>query len=84
MTARRITLRIDRITVEGRRPSRAALAEAIRRELGGLLSAPGGLEGLQRGRELRRLDGGRIAAEGPGDAAFGRAMARATYGVLKR
>ena len=84
MRARKITLRIERITVEGGRPSRAALSEAIGRELGQLLSAPGALETLRGGGWALRLDGGRIAPKGPGEAALGQAVARATMGALKR
>ena len=84
MTARRITLRIGRITVAGARPSRAALTKAIERELATLLKAPETVDTLRNARVVPRLNGGRIAPKGPGEAALGRAIAQATMGALRR
>ena len=84
MTARRITLRVDRITVAGAGPSRAALAKAIERELATLLTAPGTVDTLRSAGAVARLNGGRIAPKGPGEVALGRAIAQATMGALRR
>jgi hypothetical protein len=84
MSARRITVRIDRIIVESGRPSRAALAAAIERELKRLLAAPGAIEDLRGAGATEMLDGGVVNPRGRGDAALGRAVASATMGVLRR
>ena len=84
MSARRITLRIDRITVAGARPSRAALARAIEHELTTLLAEPEAVETLRGAGATPRLNGGRIAPKAPGEVALGRAVAQATMGALKR
>ena len=84
MSARRITVRIDRIIVESGRPSRAALAAAIERELKRLLAAPGAIEDLRGAGATEMLDGGALSPRGPGDAALGRALAQATMGALQR
>lgn len=84
MRPRRITVTIGRIAVDGPRPSRAALAAAVTRELRTLLAAPGAAETLRGAGAVERLDGGRATPDGQGDAALGRAVAQATMGALKR
>lgn len=84
MGPRKITLSIDRITVTGTRLSRAKLAPAIERELTVLLAAPGALEALRGSGAVPRLDAGQATPKGPGEAALGAAVVRATMGVLRR
>jgi hypothetical protein len=84
MSARRVTVLIDRIVVEGGRPSRAALAAAIEHELKRLLAAPGAREGLRGAGATEKIEGGAVDGGGRGDKAVGQAVASATMGALRR
>jgi len=84
MSRQRVTLRIDRIQVEGAQISRTALAEAIVDALQQSLSAPGGLEGLRQAGYVPRIDGGELRSKRTGAADLGQAIAQATFGAIRR
>ena len=83
MTKRRITLKIDRVTLSSARISRRELTEAIERELGQRLhQSPGDFEGAGSTR-IASLAAGRIKGRATA-AGVGQAVAQATLGVIRR
>ncbi|WP_282606182.1 hypothetical protein [Pelagibius sp. Alg239-R121] len=82
MSRRRITLKIDSVTVPSGRFSRRELSAAIEAELTALIhQQPAGLQNPLNAR-IRSLDGGQVKGRGS-EAGVGQAVARAALGVLK-
>jgi hypothetical protein len=88
MRQRRIVLNIERLSIDGARPSQAALSAALNTEFERLLADPAVVRSLAGAASADRLDGGRIASPTPhngavGAGSLGTAIARATIGALK-
>jgi hypothetical protein len=86
LAPRAIHVHVERLVLDGfSRGESAAIASAVRAELGRLLTAQGLPPGLARGAALSSVDGGSLRmGAGTRPAAAGKGIARAVYGGLRR